>query len=71
MVVIEVGHSTRGDYVADLPTCLYLPVLVGKSAGSTEVRPNFSKYRHRVSRKYRNRDVNDASSLPAKPIIEQ
>ena len=55
---------------SDLPTHPYLPVLIQKSAGSTEVRPHVSKYGHRVSRKYENRDVNDASCLPAKPIIE-
>ena len=41
-----------------LPTCLYLTVLVRKSASSTDVRLYFSKYRHSGSRKYRNRDVN-------------
>ena len=54
---------------ADLPTRPYLPVLVRKSAGSMEVRLYFSKYGNRVSRKYGNRDVNDASLLPAKPIL--
>ena len=42
-------------------TCLPVricPVLVRKSASSTDVRPHFSKYGHRVSRKCRNRDVN-------------
>ena len=52
------GHDALGPLViADLPTRLYLPVLVRKSAGSTEVWPYFSKYGHRVSRKYCNRDV--------------
>ena len=32
-----------------------------------EVRPYFSKYGHRVSRKYGNRDMNNASLLPAEP----
>ena len=52
--------------LSDLPTWLYLPVLVQKSAGSTEARPYFAKYGHRVSRKYGNRDMNDGSLLPAK-----
>ena len=43
--------------LAGLPTRPYLPVLVWKSAGSTEVRPYFSKYG--VSRKYGNCDVNE------------
>ena len=42
----------------DLPTCRYLTVLVRKSVGSTDVCPYFSKYRHRVSRKYGNWDMN-------------
>ena len=41
--------------VAGLPTHSYLPVLVQKLAGSTEVHPYFLKYRHRVSKKYGNR----------------
>ena len=45
--------------ISDLPTHLYLLVLVWKLAGSSDVRPYFSKYGHRVSRKYRNRDVNE------------
>ena len=56
---------------ADLPICPYLPVLVWKLVGSMEVRLYFSKYGHRVSRKYGNCDVNDASLLPAKPIVER
>ena len=56
---------------ADLPTRLYLPVLVRKLVGSMEVCSYFSKYGHRVSRKYRNRDVNDGSLLPAKLIVER
>ena len=47
------NHRTRSgcaviviSTVADLPTCPYLPVLVWKSAGSTDVRPYFSKYGH-------------------------
>ena len=47
-----------------------LRVLVLKSAGSVDVHPYFSKYGHRISRKYGNRDVKDASLLPAKPIVE-
>ena len=42
----------------DLPTHPYLTVLVRKSASSTDVRRYFSKYGHRVSRKYGNCDVN-------------
>ena len=34
-----------------------------------EARPYFSKFGHRVSRKYWNRDVNNASLLPVKPIL--
>ena len=52
MVIVEV-------VVADLPTRLYLTVLVRESAGSTDVRPYFSKYGYRVSRKYGNRSVNE------------
>ena len=37
----------------------YLTVSVQKSASSTDVHLCFSKYGHRVSRKYRNRDVNE------------
>ena len=55
---------------ADLPARPYLPILVRKSAGSTDVRRYFSKYGHRVSKKYGNRSVNNASLLPAKPIVE-
>ena len=55
--------------MTDLPTHPYLPVLVRKLAGSTEVRPYFLKYGHRVSKKYRNCDVNSVSLLPAKPIV--
>ena len=55
--------------LVDLPARLYLTVLIRKSAGSPDVRPHFSKYGHRVSGKYRNRDVNDASLLLAKPIV--
>ena len=53
--------------ITELPT---RPYLVWKSARRTDVRPYFSKYGHKVSRKYGNCDVNNASSLPAKPIIE-
>ena len=53
--------------ITDLPT---RPYLVWKSARHTDVRPYFSKYGRKVSRKYGNCDVNNASSLPAKPIIE-
>ena len=49
-------------------SCLHRPAypsiffpLVRNLASSTEVRPYFSKYRHRVSRKYGNHNVNDAS----------
>ena len=35
-----------------------MTVLVRKSADRTDVCPYFSKYGHRVSRKYGNRDVN-------------
>ena len=55
--------------VADLTTCLYLPILVWKSSSSTEVHPYFSKYGHKVSRKYGNCSVNNTSFLPAKPIV--
>ena len=51
--------STTFDIPADLPARPYLAVLVRKLAGSTDVRPYFSKYRHRVSRKYGNCDVNE------------
>ena len=44
--------------MSDLPMRPYLTVLVWKSAGSTDVRLFLSKYGHRVSRKYGNRDVN-------------
>ena len=58
---------------ADLPTRPYLPVLVRKSASSTHVQPYFSKYGHRVSRKYRNRDVNEcefvASEADRRPLM--
>ena len=54
----------------DLPTRPYLPVLVRKSACSTDVYPYLSKYGHRVSRKYIKHNVNDASLLPAKQIVE-
>ena len=43
--------------VADLPTHLCLTVLVRISASSTDVHPYFSKYGHRVSRKYVDRDM--------------
>ena len=60
--------------LADLSTRPYLPVLVRKSAGSTDVRSYFSKYRHRVSRKYRNRDVNEcefvANEADHRPLME-
>ena len=57
--------------LVDLPTCLYLIVLVGNQLAVWKYARIFSKYRHRVSGKYGNRDVNDASSLPAKPIVER
>ena len=44
---------------ADLPTGLYLTMLVRKSVGSTDVHPYFWKCGHRVSRKYGNHDVNE------------
>ena len=47
----------------DLPTRPYLTVLAWKSADSTDVRPYFSKCGHSVSRKYRNRDVNEFLSV--------
>ena len=65
------SYAQNPSSTADLPTRSYLPVLVRKSAGSTEVRLYFSKYGHRVSRKYGNHDVNDASLLPAKPIVDR
>ena len=46
-------------FYPDLPTHPYLTVLVWKSAGSMDVRPYFSEYGHRVSRKYGNHDVNE------------
>ena len=42
-----------------LPTCPYLTILVRKLAGSMDVCPYFSRYGHRVSRKYGNRDVDE------------
>ena len=66
-MVSTVYHKLRKS--TDMLTCLYLPVLERKLASSTEVRPYFSKYGHRVSRKYRNRNMNDASLLSAKPIV--
>ena len=53
----------------DLPTYPYMPVLVQKLAGSAEVRPYFSKYGHRIFRKYGNGDVSNVSLLPVKPIV--
>ena len=47
--------------LADQPTRPYLPVLVQKLAGSTDVHPYFSKCGHRVSRKYGNRYMNNES----------
>ena len=44
---------------ADLPTCPYLTVLVWKLAGSMDVHQHFSKCGDRVSRKYRNGNVNE------------
>ena len=55
--------------LAGLPTLPYLPVLVQKLAGSTKVHPYFEKYGHGVSRTYGNRDINNASLLPGKPIL--
>ena len=43
---------------ADLPNHPYLTILVRKSASSMDVRLYFSKYGHRVSRKYGNGDMN-------------
>ena len=51
---------------ADLPTHLYLTILVRKSASSTDVRPYFSNYGHRVSRKYGNHDVNKCEFVASK-----
>ena len=45
--------------VTDLPTRPCLPLLARKSAGSTDVHSYFSKYGHRVSRKYGNCDMNE------------
>ena len=45
--------------MADLPTHLYLTVLVRKLAGSTDVSPYFSKYGQRVSRKNGNLDMDE------------
>ena len=45
-------------FLADLLTHPYLLILVWKLAGSTDVRPYFSKYGHRASRKYRKCDMN-------------
>ena len=52
--------------LTDLPTHLYLTVLVWKSAGSTDVRWYFSKQEHRVSRKYTNRDMNEWEFITSK-----
>ena len=60
-------------YTTALPTCPYLPVLVWKLAGSTDVHPYFSKYGQRVCRKYRNRDMNEcefvASEADRRPLM--
>ena len=48
--------------ITHMQTCLhnaYLTVLERKLAGSMDVHPYFSKYGHRVSRKYGNRNVNE------------
>ena len=58
------GHRTLGNSRPAYP-----PVLVWKLASSVEVQLYFSKYGLRVSRKYGNCDVNDASLLLAKPIL--
>ena len=43
----------------DLPVRPYLTVLVRKSTSSMDVHPYFSKYGHRVSRKYGNGNMNE------------
>ena len=53
----------------DLLTHPYLPILVRKLAGSMVAHPYFSKYGHRVSWNYRNRNMNNGSLLPLKPIV--
>ena len=60
------GSSQRTEEIADLPTDPYLTVLVRKSAGCTDVRLYFSKYGHRVSRKYGNGDVNECKFVSNK-----
>ena len=57
------------DGVADLPTRPYLTVFVQKSADSMDVRTYLSKYRQKVSRKYRNRDVNECVFV-ASEVVE-
>ena len=47
-----------------IQTCLPVRICLYELASSTEVRSYFSKYGHRVSRKYRNHDINNASLLP-------
>ena len=63
VTTIVVGHTIIGFinlmFKSDLPTRPHLTVLVRKSAGGTDVHPYFSKYGHRVSRKYGNCDVNE------------
>ena len=44
----------------------YQSILVRKLAGSMDVRVYFSKCGHRVSRKYRNRDVNKCKFVVSK-----
>ena len=61
-----VNYEQHTDIVADLPTRPYLAVLVLKSAGSMDVSTYFSKYGQRVSRKYRNRDMNEGEFVASK-----
>ena len=49
--------------VTDLPTRLYLTILVWNLGSSTDVRLYFSKYGHRVSRKYGHCDMNECEFI--------
>ena len=64
-------RNLKKEAMTDLPTQQYLTVLVWKSAGSTDVHPYFSKYGHRVSRKYRSGDVNECEFVAGEANLER
>ena len=67
-LLLVAGCLKSKQMVADLPTWPYLAVFVWKLAGSMDVRAYFSKYRQRVSRKYRNHHVNECKFVASKVV---